>query len=80
MKYKRRPQQLILGEKYYFKFNHGGGVLCKFIRPTPKGYNFLNIETSKCILKQHLYPSKCENHKDGNFFWISEYHRIIKLN
>lgn len=68
MKYKRRPRRLILGEEYYVKFNRGNTVLCKFIKPTAKGYNFLNIETSKCIFKRHVYPSKCENHKDGNFF------------
>ena len=29
--------------------------LCKFIKVTRKGFNFLNIETSKCILRSHLY-------------------------
>ena len=30
--------------------------ICKLIQPTEKGYNFLDIETNKCLLKHHLYP------------------------
>lgn len=31
---------------------------CKLIQPTPKGYNFLDLATNKCILTPHIYPYK----------------------
>jgi len=30
---------------------------CRFIQPTKKGFNFLNLETNKCIFKHHLYAA-----------------------
>ena len=33
-------------------------LVCRFVKVTPKGFNLLDLETSKCILKQHLYDSK----------------------
>lgn len=30
----------------------------KLIKATAKGYNFLDVESNKCILKRHLYPNK----------------------
>lgn len=35
--------------------------IVKFIKVTEKGFNFLDIETSKCILKRHLYSKKYSN-------------------
>lgn len=32
--------------------------VCKFIKVTKKGYNMLNIKTSKCIFRNHMYPIK----------------------
>lgn len=46
--------------------------MCKFIQPTKCGFNFLNLDTNKCILKHHLYLSKCENHLSEDWFWINE--------
>lgn len=34
------------------------GHLCRFIKVTPKGYNFLNEYTNKCVFPQHLYDKK----------------------
>lgn len=48
----------ILGETYDVSYNGYGSFHyknCKFIRVTPKGFNFLNPETNCCILKHHLY-------------------------
>ena len=28
---------------------------CRLIQPSPKGFNFLNLETNRCILTQHFY-------------------------
>ncbi len=54
---------LDLGDEYFI-YARNGGIRCQFIKVTPCGYNFLNLDTSKCVLKKHLYPSK----KDGKFF------------
>jgi hypothetical protein len=32
--------------------------MCKFIQPTKCGFNFLNLNTNKCILRKHLYIVK----------------------
>lgn len=42
-----------LGEIYLVK-----GNFVKFIKVTPKGFNFLNCTTHKCILKKHVYARK----------------------
>jgi hypothetical protein len=50
---------------YYRTFKLGGLYetdtyprrIVKFIKVTRKGYNLLDIETNKCILKHHLYSS-----------------------
>ena len=48
--------------KYYwvcwthnFVLNPNRAILCQFIQPTRKGFNFLNLKTHKCILPRHLY-------------------------
>ena len=35
-----------------------GTTACKFIKVTPKGFNFLNVKTNKCIYKSHFYDRK----------------------
>lgn len=65
------PRKLILGNYYIVYYNVNKPILCKFIQPTRCGFNFLDINTNKCILKHHIYPSKCENHKSGNWFFIN---------
>ena len=30
----------------------------KFIQPTRKGFNLLDVDTSKCIIRQHMYCRK----------------------
>lgn len=74
--YKRCPKNLKLGKHYIIWFGYKRKIVCKFIQPTKYGFNFLNLDTSKCILRRHLYPSKCENHLSGVWFWINEYINI----
>jgi len=61
-------QTLVLGENFTIgvrlKNNYILGSTCKFIKVTPKGYNFLNLETNKVIFSHHFYPSK----ENGKFF------------
>lgn len=71
-----RPIELILGEDYLVMMWGSGLKFCRFIKPTPKGYNFLDLDTSKCILKRHIYPAT----KIGpNMFFVHE-NMIIKHN
>ena len=46
-------------------------MLCKFIQPTKCGFNFLNINTNKCILRHHLYKSKCEVYHRPEAKWVT---------
>lgn len=67
---RRIPRQLKLGKHYAVHYAPFGKIyICKFIQPTKCGFNFLDLDTNKCILKHHLYPSKCENHESGDWFW-----------
>lgn len=52
--------KLDLGKEYlvHFNWNMKGARRCKLIKVTAKGYNFLDIERNKCILKKHLYVNK----------------------
>ena len=42
----------------------------RLIKPTKKGYNLLNIATSKCMLKYHMYPSKYDVHTRNGETWF----------
>lgn len=64
-----RLVKLTLGEEYTI-FMWGKPVgLCRFIQPTEKGFNFLNLETSKCIMKHHIYPLKKYGDNDTFNLW-----------
>ena len=47
-----------LGKLYKAYWNWKRVMIVKFIKVTPKGYNFLEISTSKCIMKRHTYKQK----------------------
>lgn len=71
MRTKRIPRKFEIGKNYRFSYGYGRNYKCKFIQVTPRGYNFLNLETNRCMLRQHLYLSKCENHLSEEWFWIN---------
>lgn len=71
MKIKRTPRKLNIGSYYIVWFDYREKFKCKFIQPTLHGFNFLDIETNKCILKHHVYPSKLKTHATGNWFWLN---------
>lgn len=73
MKFNRKtPHRLTLGKKYVLWYNYKQKFICQFIQPTKCGFNFLNINTHKCILKYHLYPSKYEKHREtGDWFFLN---------
>lgn len=76
MKPSRKLIKLQLGKEYIVWFNYKTKYKCRFIQPTNFGFNFLNLETNKCLLKRHLYPSKYENHSSGDWFFINEQLKI----
>ena len=78
-KNKRRPVRLHLGREYHIRFRYGNYVIGKLIQPTKCGFNFLNETTNKCILKTHLYKSKCENHQSEDWFFINTYLTINEI-
>lgn len=67
---------LELGERYSIVYGGRGKFInVKLIQVTPFGYNFLDEETNRCILKQHLYvPLKIREKYNTNkkFFLISD--------
>lgn len=59
----RKSEFLELGKIYNVSWIGSNVVLkCKFIKTTQKGYNFLHIESNKCINKRHYYKRS-----DGSF-------------
>ena len=69
----RTLRVLKIGEFYNIYFNSIFKTKCKFIQVTPKGYNFLNLETNKCVfLKRHFYVYKKNNEKNILRFWINK--------
>lgn len=80
------PYQLELGKEYivWWGGNKRRQMRVKFIQVTRMGYNFVNLETNKCILKQHLYQSKKEEYFNQMVFFVNHWlniHRVkIKFN
>lgn len=61
MIYEASPLKLKLGNYYLVTIGRGYNnrkIITKFIQPTLKGFNLLDVNTNKCILKHHVYPSK----------------------
>ena len=40
---------------------------CRFVKVTRKGFNILNLDTSRCLLKQHLYMEGMANKEFGHY-------------
>ncbi len=59
-------KKFTLGEVYYLQFRRHKPMRCEFIQVTQFGYNFLNLDTHRCVLKRHLYvPPKLRDKYDG---------------
>lgn len=75
-----RPQVsrvfLRLGEEYTIVHPQKRWVSrkLKFIQVTPKGFNFLDMKTNKCVFKRHLYISRkidaWDDELNGCWFFI----------
>lgn len=71
----RRPVKLVLGQEYVVSI-FGKSHHCLFIQTTAKGFNFLDLNTNKCILFRHLYVSKISN--DETWFFVNRVINIYK--
>jgi len=56
---------------------------CKFIKVTRKGFNIINLDTNRCLLRQHVY-AKGMAHKEfktkgpiTGIFRISEHFKVL---
>ena len=77
---KLKPMKLVLGKKYMIAIEGNITIrLCKFIKVTPKGYNFLADDMDKCFLQKHIYASNSSNHLDGTWFWIPDFMKITEF-
>jgi len=52
----RQKYTFVLGEEYII--TAWTRSTCRFIKVTPKGFNLLNLYTSKCVFRTHLYSRK----------------------
>ncbi len=73
-----RVYRLELGKDYWVSMWGKSVGICRLIQPTPKGYNLLNLETSKCVLKRHIYPYKKVT--DVKLFLVSKFIQISEIN
>lgn len=76
--FKYQVIDLQLGEDYLIVTWGVKAEVFRLIQPTQKGYNFLNLTTSKCLLKHHLYPSK--KFGKGSRFLVGKWLIIKRIN
>lgn len=71
-----RPRKFVVGHMYEMDSDEEFKSLkvVQFIQVSPKGYNFLDILTGKCVrFEQHWYASKQhENTESEIFIWIKK--------
>lgn len=79
----RKLRSLRLNECYIIKVK-GKLIKTRFIKVTPKGYNFVSIGTGICENYPHMYPAKNTygiDPAEGNIlFWISSWLELTKTN
>lgn len=71
MKNKKRTvyhRSFKLGQRY----RSHSGLLLKFIKVTPKGFNLLVEDQHRCFFKQHIYSKDWANKKLPDFYKIYE--------
>lgn len=71
---------LELGRIYYIPWSRDKILTCKLIQVTPLGFNLLDLETDRCILRRHLYvPKKYREQYEGDkkFFLASDHIRFL---
>ncbi len=75
--YRPKVVKLELGKTYWVSLFNRPLVECQFIQTTPKGFNLLDVNTSKCVLKPHLYHPKRLN--ENEYFVNFSVCKILEL-
>jgi hypothetical protein len=57
-----RCLDFVLGEEYLCE-NGDKKYICKFIQVTRKGFNLLDVNTNRCIMRRHLYDREFQPKK-----------------
>lgn len=52
-----KPFELVFGYEYILWFNNKPRERIRLIQTSPKGFNFLVLDTCKCIFKRPLYAA-----------------------
>lgn len=52
-----RYRTFVLGNDYIVYYPRRTAI-CRFIKVTRKGFNFVDLTTSRCIFKRHVYAPK----------------------
>jgi len=57
------------------------GVIARFIKVTPKGFNFLHEDTNRCVLRHHVYArgyagKDIKDHETSFFVVVTNMHRL----
>lgn len=77
--WRARPMTLTIGQDISVNIWRCNSPNCRFIKVTPKGFNILDLDTNRCILRKHIYArgiGKRELPKNGPItgkFWIPYY-------
>ena len=73
-----RLEHFNLGDELIVYWHWRKNIHVKFIKVTKCGYNLLDIDTNKCILKQHLYPAKLDGKVMDCSYWLTRNLNIKK--
>lgn len=72
----RRRYLLEINKIYLLSYAKGKIRKVKFISSTPRGFNFVDIETERLIFKRHIYRCRTQEHKgytaqqSKDDFWV----------
>lgn len=79
--YKRqiKLQKIELGQIYQVRF-FSKIFICKFIRVTKTGFNFLILDTDVCLCYRLLYINKKKSTETSKYFYINKNITIKKIN
>lgn len=72
----RIPRKLDLGKHYLIWFDPNKKMICKFIKTTKCGFNFLHLDSNTCVLPNHLYQMKDHDGVKRNTFYTNKYLKI----
>ena len=53
--YHYHRHKLSLGDNLTVTSSFGYKMRCRFVKVTPKGFNLLNLDTNRMVLKRHIY-------------------------